>query len=236
MSYKCEKELRERADIFIDKLKKAGIKGLILPSSIRDYYLEIYITKSDRIYGNVNIYYSPKRDMYTMQFKKLKDRFILPELEKCWYGKALSDDTIPGNSYHIYVNGVFLNELVGYGAVILRAGVIHKELAGIVPDYTKSHPVVGKLFALREALKWCRKNVMDNVSIFSDYEGLEKWASGEWEVKAGLIEKYKRFMDSCQVEFFWRKLESPADERWCDRAGEMGKKRIIKKSAKKEPD
>jgi len=224
MAYKCEKELREKAGLFIEKLEKEGIKGALLETSFCDYRGKIYITKADRIYGTVILYYSPARDLYTMKLQGLEDFFIVPELEKCWYGKTLCDYTLPGRSYHIYVCGSFLNNSTGYGSIILRAGITVKEFYGVVPDYSGSHKFVGELFALRETLKWCRKHGADNISVFYNYEGVEKWATGEWPVKGKLIQKYKKFIETSGLKLFWHKSDITAGDRWNERAKELAEK------------
>jgi len=87
-----------------------------------------------------------------------------------------------------------------------------------VPFFTREE------FAVREALKCCRKHGADNISVFYNYEGVEKWATGEWPVKGKLIQKYKKFIETSGLKLFWHKSDITAGDRWNERAKELAEK------------
>jgi len=132
----------------------------------------------------------------------------------------------PDARYEIYVDGSFINGATGYGAVILKNGIVIDELCGRVDasDVNGTRQVAGELFAVREALAWCRSHSIGEVDIYYDYLGIEKWATGQWKTNQPLTKDYARFLSSCPVRIHWHKVDSHTGNRWNDRADALAKK------------
>lgn len=226
MSYKFEKELRKRALEFISSLEKSSVKGDICEDSFRDYTVKVSIVKDGVFYGNVNLYYSPRKDIHTMKTHELRDKSIVSELENSWYGKTIVSEVKNEKGYHIYVDGSYFNGIVGYGLVILKDGKVIKECSGSVSekDACGTHQVAGELVAAGNGITWCRENDVKEVSIFYDYEGIEKWATGEWQTKQDFTRRYKEFIQKCSVRISWHKVDSHRGNRWNERADRLAKK------------
>lgn len=128
--------------------------------------------------------------------------------------------------HEIYVDGSFINGATGYGAVILKNGEVIDELSGRVDasDVDGTRQVAGELFAVREALAWCRSHSVGVVDIYYDYLGIEKWATGQWKTNQPLTKDYARFLGSCPVRIHWHKVDSHTGNRWNDRADLLAKK------------
>lgn len=131
-----------------------------------------------------------------------------------------------GARYEIYVDGSFINGATGYGAVILKNGNVVDEVWGRVDasDVNGTRQVAGELFAVREALGWCREHSVDDVDIYYDYLGIEKWATGQWKTNQSLTKDYAQFVRSCPVRIHWHKVDSHTGDRWNDRADALAKK------------
>ena len=129
-------------------------------------------------------------------------------------------------NYEIYVDGSHLNGATGYGAVILTNGRVVEELCGPVDsiEVANTRQVAGELVAVKEALKWCVKHSIDEVSIYFDYLGIKKWATGEWKTNRPLTKEYARFVRECPIKIRWRKVASHTGDRWNDRADALAKK------------
>ncbi|MEK6324413.1 MAG: RNase H family protein [Acidobacteriota bacterium] len=128
--------------------------------------------------------------------------------------------------YEIYVDGSFINGATGFGAVILKDGKVVDELSGAVDasEVNNTRQVAGELIAVKEALKWCREHLINEVSIYYDYLGIEKWATGKWKAKQPLTQEYARFVRECPIKIHWHKVDSHTGNRWNDRADALAKK------------
>jgi ribonuclease HI len=127
--------------------------------------------------------------------------------------------------YHIYVDGSKLNGSVGYGVVVLMNGDVINEIHGIVPEnYVQgTNQVAGELYAVRKAIEWCWQNSVNQVSVFYDYDGVEKWATGEWKTKQTLTQEYDEFVNESGIIIKWQKVTSHTGNIWNERADELAK-------------
>lgn len=84
MGYQFETELREQAVKLIDSLAEDGIQGSIQPDGLRDFMIKINISRDQVIFGNVNLYYSPKKQSFSLKTHELRDKSIVPDIEAAW--------------------------------------------------------------------------------------------------------------------------------------------------------
>jgi len=100
------------------------------------------------------------------------------------------------------------------------------ELFGAVAaaEVSNTRQVAGELIAVKESLKWCREHSIDEVSIYYDYLGIEKWATAQWKTNQPLTKEYARFVQECPIKIHWRKVASHTGNRWNDRADALAKK------------
>ena len=130
--------------------------------------------------------------------------------------------------YQIYVDGSFTNGSTGYGIVVLKDGEVIKEISGLVPAESVSgtHQIAGELYAVRKAIRWCQGNSVREIDVFYDYDGIEKWASGEWKTKQSLTRSYAAFVRSSGININWHKVNSHTGDRWNERADELAKEAV----------
>ena len=228
---KFEGKLRARAEQFIRDAKRAEISGAIIEDSFRDYLVKISIATDGCEFGNATIYYSPKTNSFSLKTHDLKNKSIAPQLEECWHeerAETVADaETIAhAKGYEIYVDGSYINGATGYGLVILKDGRAVEELFGQVADTAASgtRQVAGELIAVEEALRWCQKNDVKEVSIYYDYLGIEKWATGAWKANQPLTQSYGKFVRASGIRIRWHKVASHTGNRWNDRADKLAKK------------
>jgi len=230
MAYKFEDELRERARRFVEVLAEAGIEAATVPGSFRDYTVKVSVSRSGRAFGHVNLYYSPKKDQFSLKTHELTDRSIVPDLEACWARPAAVDE--PAETavrdtagYRAYVDGSYLDGAIGYGVVVLQEGSPIAELSGPVEDETLQgmRQVGGELQAVYKTVEWCRANGIRDVTICYDYEGIEKWATGEWQGNNPATRAYTAQMPNLPIAIRWQKVHSHSGDRWNERADELAK-------------
>ena len=225
MGYKFQDELLRTSQEFARLLKGEGISAEIGEDSFRDYTVKMAISSAGKPYGNINIYYSPRKKSYSFRMHELKDKSIAPKLEICWQRMFPVCDDAHSRVHQIYVDGSFLNDSAGYGAVILKNGQVFEEMSGPVSAaFTQdTRNIAGELVAAEKAIQWCQENSVKEVSIFYDYKGIEKWASGEWKTKNPLTRRYAEFVRDCGIDIQWHKVDSHTGNRWNERADELAK-------------
>ncbi|MCQ3977625.1 MAG: hypothetical protein DPW09_29715 [Anaerolineae bacterium] len=231
MAYQYEAQLTEKAQGFIDQLRQTGIMAEITPGSIREFSLKISIRRGERSFGNVVLYYSPKNEHFSLKYHEMKDRSLEPELEAAWHSNADPTAPIPPTTtgVEIYVDGSFVDNAIGFGAVIVQNGTVIKELSGQVPtdddpSLLQSHQVAGEIYGVQAAVAWCQENGITAVTIAYDYAGLEQWATGGWQAKQSLTRTYAEFIQNCGVDITWRKVTAHAGQRWNERADALARK------------
>jgi len=241
MGYKFEEELRERAERFIEALADVGISGSILPGSFRDYMVKVSVQRHGQGFGNAILYYSPKKDQFSLKTHELSDKSIVPHLEACWDrlslpGAAADHKPDAATGYQAYTDGSCLEGAIGYGVVILKDGNPVAQLSGPVEEegLQGMRQVGGEVQAIYEAIGWCQQNGAEAAAVFYDYAGLEKWATGEWQAKNPATRAYAEFMRECPISISWQKVESHSGDRWNDQADQLAKQGARQKAGQEE--
>lgn len=119
----------------------------------------------------------------------------------------------------------------GSGVCIFAPNDIYMELcnSGRNEKYIDLRNVAGEIIAVLNAIDWAWKNGYDQISIFYDYEGIGKWATGEWKTKTTLSSYYKRYIDDkngiISIEFI--KVSGHSNNKYNDRADKLAKSAIF---------
>ena len=149
----------------------------------------------------------------------VKNDDILPRLNK---GKVVA-----------FTDGSFDADKKAYGSgvCIFAPNDIYVELcnSGRNEKYIDLRNIAGEIIAVLNAIDWAWKNGYDQISIFYDYEGIGKWASGEWKAKTTLSSYYKRYIDDkngiISIEFI--KVSGHSNNKYNDRADKLAKSAIF---------
>ncbi len=205
----------------------------IIQTSFRDYSAQAEIFNTDNIkLGAYTLYYSPKRNEFSIKaFQNLPD-FIAQKIHNFLFAKLQAasekktNETIQFSSQlNAYVDGSYLNGMVGYGGVIIQNDEIIFEISGSVDkqEYMSARQVAGELFAVGKILQWCRNNSIKKINIFYDYAGIEAWAVGTWKTNQALTQNYAHFVRSCGIDVRWHKVAAHTGNRWNDYADNLAK-------------
>ncbi len=82
---------------------------------------------------------------------------------------------------------------------------------------------MGELHATMQVLRWCEKNNVLDIEVFYDYEGIQKWAAGEWRANNAATQHYQQTVQASPVRVIWRKVKSHSGVRWNDVVDELAK-------------
>lgn len=97
----------------------------------------------------------------------------------------------------VYVDGSYDHSLQKYafGCVFLLQDEIRLAFGnGNQPESLKSRNVTGEMLGAMYAVKTAMVNGYKEVELYYDYEGIEKWVTGEWKSKTILTGKYAESM------------------------------------------
>lgn len=100
-----------------------------------------------------------------------------------------------------YVDGSFCVQTgeYAYGVVLFCNGEeLHFCEKFSDPDMAQMRNVAGEIEGAKKAMQFCRENGIRSLDLYYDYEGIEKWCSGEWQAKKAGTKEYKAFYDGIQ--------------------------------------
>lgn len=135
-----------------------------------------------------------------------------------------SDD----NTAVAYVDGSY-NIQTGqfsFGVVMFHNGAEHTfSQAFSDPSLASMRNVAGEIKGAEKAMRYCEENGIENLDLYYDYEGIEKWCTGEWKAnKEGTI-AYKRFYDeiSKKISVSFNKVKGHSGDKYNDMADRLAK-------------
>ncbi len=119
----------------------------------------------------------------------------------------------------------------GAGSCIYAPDRTPIELAnkGANEKYISLRNVAGEIIAVLNTIDWAWKNGYDKLAIFFDYEGIGKWASGEWKANNPLSKYYQRYIDEKKeiISLEFVKVSGHSNNIYNDRADRLAKSAIF---------
>lgn len=161
-------------------------------------------------------------------YKSFKTR---EEAEQWIRGGEADQNGTPVNSADevlIYVDGSFSESVAaeaGWGYVVVQDGREIHRAWGKTAAAALSRNIDGELAATLNAVEWCRQNKTKAV-ICHDYEGIARWARGEWKAKSQVAQNYQQNLQNKLEGIRFCKVEAHSGDRWNDVADELAKKGI----------
>lgn len=130
-----------------------------------------------------------------------------------------------------YVDGSYCSEKqqYAYGAVIFHEGKEHhfcEKFSDI--EMATMRNFAGEIEGATRAIKFCLDNNAKSLTIYYDYEGIEKWCTGAWRAKKYGTQKYKKYYDDAArlIDIKFIKVEAHSGNKFNDLADELAKKAL----------
>ncbi|GAA5414413.1 ribonuclease H family protein [Ureaplasma ceti] len=129
-----------------------------------------------------------------------------------------------------FTDGSYNKELnrYGYGVQLIKSNGEEENICGSGSNekYLPEKNVAGEAFGVINALDWAISNNYDKLKIYHDYEGLNKWLTGEWTPKSNVAKMYTNLFESkfkalLQVEFV--KIKGHSNIVYNDKADALAK-------------
>ena len=116
-----------------------------------------------------------------------------------------------------------------YGAVIFVNGEEkHLSKKFLDPELSSMRNVAGEIKGAEAVMRFCIENNITELDLYYDYEGVEKWCTGEWKTnKTGTI-AYKQFYDSIKdrLTVSFNKVKGHSGDRYNDLADKLAKEAL----------
>lgn len=95
-------------------------------------------------------------------------------------------------------------------------------------DMSDMRNVAGEIEGSMAAMKYCIKNGIKSISIFYDYEGIQKWCNGDWKAKKEGTKRYVEFYKDASklVDVDFIKVKGHSGDKYNDLADELAKKAL----------
>lgn len=119
-----------------------------------------------------------------------------------------------------------------YGVLLIDKNLAESELCGHAanPKYVSSKNIMGEILGTIFALDWAISNGYSKIKVYHDYEGLSKWASGEWKADCEAAKMFVGVLNgkySELIEVTYEKVTSHSNNKYNDKADSLAKNALI---------
>jgi ribonuclease HI len=203
-----------------------------------------YVVKSGRKTGIFKTWAECNAQIKGFSGAVYKGFEALAEAEAYFSGEPIaspvSDD---GADYPIaYVDGSFdkRHGIYAFGAAIIQPGGDVVELSGTGKNAEAAAEwnIAGELMGAMTAVKWAYQNGFPKILIKHDYEGIARWARGEWKANKYCATQYVAFLAKFRgkVEFLFEKVPAHSGVYYNEIVDQLAKKAIADEIEKGETD
>lgn len=163
------------------------------------------------------------------EYKSFQNR---ADAEKYLWGDAqmsLFEEDIPETSAAVaYTDGSYNIETqeFAYGVVLFYGGEeMHFSEKFSDPELASMRNVAGEIKGAERAMRYCVENGITELDLYYDYEGVEKWCTGEWKTNKDGTRAYKMFYDSIRgsLSVSFNKVKGHSGDKYNDEADALAK-------------
>lgn len=145
------------------------------------------------------------------------------------------------NEIIAFVDGSYdvTQEKSAFGAIIFSHGsnrdILYKAFTKqLGEEFISLRNVAAELEAVKESINWAIQYGKSKISIYYDYEGIEKWADGQWKANKPITKEYVRFIQEkralLQIEF--TKVPAHSGVRFNEEVDAIAKNALLAKGHK----
>ena len=129
-----------------------------------------------------------------------------------------------------YVDGSYSDAIkkYSYGVVILDLGRTILYGSGNDSDYLPMRNIAGEILGSVKAILWAIEQGYKKITIYYDYEGIEKWANNKWKAnKPGTI-RYKQFIKDKHniIDICFQKVKAHTGDKYNEMADSLAKQAL----------
>ena len=140
--------------------------------------------------------------------------------------KPLNQDTF----CRIYVDGSYdlLTKRYSYGMVVLYLNQEKHFYEAFDDEDASMRNVAGEVKGALKAMEYCVENNINQLALYYDYYGIEKWALKEWKANKKATKAYQVYYDEIKedLEVVFYKVKSHTNDKYNDLADFLAKKAL----------
>lgn len=130
-----------------------------------------------------------------------------------------------------YVDGSYDHSQLRYAygcALVLPEEVVTLNGSGEEPDYVTMRNVAGEILGSEQAVLWALEHGYQEIVIYYDYEGIEKWANGVWKANKPGTQRYKEFIADKrkQITISFQKVAAHTGVKYNEMADQLAKEAL----------
>lgn len=148
------------------------------------------------------------------------------------HDRTLEEAEFEAGEVQAYVDGSYNDDdaIGGYGLVLVKdAMVLLKDLGSYRhPDLIQSGQIAGELLGAMRAVELALANGYTHMNIVYDYEGIRRFARGEWTANTFATQDYQRTMERYlkKVDVSFIKVKSHSGNAYNDLADQLAKRAV----------
>lgn len=133
-----------------------------------------------------------------------------------------------------YVDGSFEKSLkkYSYGCVILYKGeTVELSGSGSEISYLSMNNVAGEILGSMNAIRWAMEQQAKKIHIYHDYEGIARWANGDWKANKEGTQAYQNFIRESRkkIDIIFTKVAAHTGVELNERADKLAKEALKNK-------
>lgn len=135
----------------------------------------------------------------------------------------------PDGVLRLYVDGSFVpsSPFAGWAVVAVRNGERLWTMSGRTESPAESRNVDGEVEAATRAIRWLRENPQ-RAEIVHDYEGVARWALGEWKAKSAVARRYAAEASPLPEGLSFRHVAAHTGEVWNETADALARGELLR--------
>ncbi|MDE5779337.1 MAG: ribonuclease H family protein [Lachnospiraceae bacterium] len=95
-------------------------------------------------------------------------------------------------------------------------------------DYVSMRNVAGEILGSEQAISWAVEHGYEKITIYYDYEGIEKWAEGIWKANKAGTKEYQKFVEAKrqEIEIRFCKVAAHTGDTYNEMADKLAKEAL----------
>ena len=134
--------------------------------------------------------------------------------------------------YMAYTDGSFDSSTNKYsfGCVLLMNGIEYTFKKGYEPDeFSSLRNVAGEIKGAGFIINYAINHNIDELHLYYDYIGIEKWYVGEWKAKSTIAIKYQEFAKEAKkkINVVFHKVKSHTNDYYNEKVDKLAKEALL---------
>lgn len=132
-----------------------------------------------------------------------------------------------------YVDGSFDPSIGKYafGCILLtpEGEIIRESGNGQDPESLAIRNVAGEMLGAMYAVQWAVNHGYPSLTIYYDYEGIAKWAQGDWKAKNKRTQQYAEFMNGKRsyIQLSFQKVKAHSGDHYNEEVDKLAKSALV---------